>query len=100
MQLRPYKPSDCPAMATLFYNTVHTVNSKDYTAAELDAWATGSVDLEAWNQSFLDHITLIAEIDGILVGFGDMDHSGYLDRLYVHKDYQRQCIATKLCNEL
>ena len=100
MQLRPYKPSDCPAMATLFYNTVHTVNSKDYTAAELDAWATGSVDLEEWNQSFLDHITLIAEIDGILVGFGDIDHSGYLDRLYVHKDYQRQGIATKLCNEL
>ena len=35
-----------------------------------------------------------------MVGFGDMDRSGYLDRLYVHKDYQRQGIATAICDRL
>lgn len=29
-----------------------------------------------------------------------MDESGYLDRLYVHKDYQRQGIATAICDAL
>ena len=29
-----------------------------------------------------------------------MDCTGYLDRLYVHKDYQRQGIATALCDRL
>ena len=28
------------------------------------------------------------------VRFGDIDKTGYLDRLYVHKDYQHQGIAT------
>ena len=38
--------------------------------------------------------------NGIIVGFGDMDHTGYLDRLYVHKDYQNQGIATAICEAL
>lgn len=29
-----------------------------------------------------------------------MDKTGYLDRLYIHKDYQEMGIATRLCNEL
>lgn len=31
MQLREYSPSDCEQIAELFYNTVHSVNAKDYT---------------------------------------------------------------------
>jgi putative acetyltransferase len=100
MILREYKPSDCPFMSKLLYNTVHTVNARDYTNEQLNAWATGTVDLEAWNRSFLEHDTLIAEIDGKMVGFADMDKTGYLDRLYIHKDFQRMGIATALVCEL
>ena len=100
MYLRKYEPSDCPAMAALFYDTVHRVNRRDYTPEQLDVWATGQVDLESWNRSFLAHHTLVAMKDGILVGFGDMDSTGYLDRLYVHADYQGQGIATALCDAL
>lgn len=35
-----------------------------------------------------------------MVGFGDMDETGYLDRLYVHHAYQHQGIASALCREL
>jgi len=31
MQLREYQPSDCEQLAELFYQTVHSVNVKDYT---------------------------------------------------------------------
>ena len=31
MQLREYEPADCEQMAELFYQTVHSVNAKDYT---------------------------------------------------------------------
>lgn len=91
---------DCAAMAELFYNTVHTINAGDYTDEQLSAWATGNIDLAVWNCSFLEHNTLIAESDGIVVGFADMDKTGYLDRLYVHRDFQRRGIATALINEL
>lgn len=100
MKIRDYNPSDCAALAQLFYDTVHTINSRDYTAAQLEVWATGSIDLAAWNRSFLEHLTLVAEMDDIIVGFADMDHQGHLDRLYVHKNYQGKGIATALVKAL
>ncbi|WP_270739204.1 GNAT family N-acetyltransferase [Massilioclostridium coli] len=100
MEIRAYHPTDCEQIAQLFYETVHTINAKDYTQEQLDAWATGTVDMVLWNQSFLIHDTLVAVQDDKIIGFGDMDQTGYFDRLYVHKDYQRQGIATLLCNQL
>ena len=100
--LRPYRPEDCPALASLFYETVHTVNAAHYTPAQLDAWAPAcGPDLAAWDKSFRAHRTLVAELDGRLAGFGDLDPAaGYLDRLYVHKDLQGRGVATALCNAL
>lgn len=100
MILRSYRPSDLQALARLFYDTVHTVNARDYTPAQLEVWATGTVDLEGWNRSLSQHRTLVAEIGGTIAGFGDMDDTGYLDRLYVHKDYQSRGVATAICDAL
>lgn len=63
-------------------------------------WATGHVDLAAWDRSFLAHNTFVAELDGVIAGFGDIDETGYLDRLYVHKDYQRRGVAAALCDAM
>lgn len=100
MKLRKYKQTDCAEIATLFYNTVHAVNAQDYTKAQLDAWATGEIDISVWDKTFSEHNTLIAEDAGIIVGFGDMDGNGYLDKLFIHKDYQNRGIATAILNEL
>lgn len=100
MLLRKYESADCKKIAELFYDTVHAVNAKDYTKEQLDAWATGRVDLNKWNESFMEHYSIVAVEDDVIVGFGDIDETGYLDRLYVHKDYQRQGTATYICDEL
>lgn len=128
MFLRKYHPSDCAALAALFYETIHSVNARDYPQEQLDAWADGHVDLDAWNESFLAHNTYVAvqecvgadDIDSrasdstdtapgktggspanaLIIGFGDMDDTGYLDRLYVHKDYQGRGVATAICDRL
>lgn len=128
MYLRKYHSSDCAALAALFYETIHTVNARNYPQEQLDAWADGHVDLDAWNESFLAHNTYVAvqecvdadDIDSrasdstdtapgktggspanaLIIGFGDMDDTGYLDRLYVHKDYQGRGVATAICDRL
>lgn len=100
MMIRKYQPSDCSELAELFYNTVHRVNAKDYSKEQLDAWATGQVDLDEWNQSLQEHYSVVAVEDGTIAGFGDIDCTGYLDRLYVHADYQGKGIASGICNVL
>jgi len=100
MLIRDYRISDLTALAQLFFDTVHTVNAVDYTPEQLAVWATGTIDERDWNASLSAHRTLIAELDGIIVGFADLAEDGYLDRLYVHRAYQRRGIATALCNAL
>lgn len=100
MFIREYQMSDCKEITELFYNTVHTINAKDYTKEQLDVWAAGQVDLEKWNQSLQEHYSIVAIDNKIIVGFGDIDKDGYLDRLFVHSDYQGKGIATAVCNHL
>lgn len=100
MEIRKYLESDCKILSELFYNTVHTVNAKDYTKEQLDVWATGEVGLEKWNQSLKEHYSVVAVEGEVIVGFGDIESTGYLDRLFVHADYQRKGIATAICNQL
>ena len=100
MELRKYRQSDCKKLTELFYHTVHTVNAKDYTKEQLNVWASGQVDLAKWVQSLREHFSIVAAENEIIVGFGDIDKTGYLDRLYVHADYQNKGIATAICNQL
>lgn len=101
MKIRRYEPEDLGQITALFYDTVHTVNAADYSPEQLDAWADGALDLDRWNGSLLAHHSLVA-VEGrdLIVGFGDIDETGYLDRLYVHKDRQGLGIATALCDRL
>jgi len=100
MRIRRYTPSDCKQLAELFYNTIHKVCARNYDQSQLDAWAAGEVDLEEWNRSFLEHYSFVAVEDGQIVGFGDINKSGYLDRLFVHAEYQHRGIASAICTEL
>lgn len=100
MIVRAYQPPDCEGLAELFYNTVHTVNAKDYTKEQLDVWATGEADLEKWNQTLQEHYSLVAVENETIIGFGDIDKTGYLDRLFVHRDYQKKGVATAICDKL
>ena len=100
MLYREYKREDLEQILKLFYNTVHTVNALDYSAEQLDAWAPLSQDAAAWNKSLCENYTLVAEQDSLICGFADLVSGGYLNRLYVHSDFQRLGIASQLCSIL
>ncbi|RYJ41156.1 GNAT family N-acetyltransferase [Flavobacterium beibuense] len=93
-RIRLYKQEDCNEVVSLFYNTVHSVNKKDYTTEQLDAWAPADLDFERWNRILSQNYTIIVEKEGVIKGFGDIDATGYFDHLFVHKDHQGQGIAT------
>ena len=100
MEIRRYNKDDLSGVIRLFHDTVHLVNIRDYTKEQVDVWAPDSIDVDKWSKTLCQHHTFVAVADSIIVGFGDIDDSGYLDRLYVHHDYQRQGVATKICEEL
>lgn len=103
MKIIRFKETDTEEIISLFYATVHSVNLKDYSQAELDAWAPrGEKEskTKSWKESLDQNITFVAKVNDKVVGFSDLTHNGHLDRLYVHKDYQGQGIATALVDML
>ena len=100
MNLRTYYPDDCKEMVELFYNTVHSINIKDYNEDQVSAWAPKNINLSAWNHSFIENYTVVAEENNIITGFGDLNASGYFDRLFVHKDYQKMGIASLIAADI
>lgn len=100
MEIRAYQNGDCTEIVQLFYDTVHTVNAKDYTEEQLFAWAPDNINFGEWERSFAGHDCLVAVEDGKIVAFGDADANGYLDRLFVHRDYQRKGAASAICEQL
>lgn len=100
MQLREYRQDDCAKIMALFYQTVHQINAKDYDKSQLDAWAPADADKSAWGISLQKNYLLVAVEDGQIIGFGDIDSTGYLDRLFVHAQWQGGGVATALCNAL
>lgn len=103
MKIMKFEGSDTEEIVSLFYETVHAVNSKDYSQAQLDAWAPiEEIDMkvESWKNSLIQNITYVARMNEKIVGFSDLTYNGHLDRLYVHKDYQGQGIASALISKL
>lgn len=99
--IREYTQEDCPELIKIFYGTVHTINAKDYNSRQLEVWAPENIDAAVWDRSFSEHFTIVAFLNDKAVGFGDLDcTTGYLDRLYVHKDFQKRGAATAMCDIL
>ena len=92
--IRNYQSQDLPALHRLFCDSILFVCQNDYTKEELLAWSQ-CFETNSWEKSLQEHDSLVAQMDDVIVGFCDRDRS-YIDRLYVHKDYQHLHIATKL----
>jgi len=96
--IRKFELSDLLEIYQLFYETVHEINKQDYTEEQLNVWAPKFPDLDIWKKTLSNNYTLVAidSTDSKLVGFVDMEKTGYLNRIYVHKDHQNQGIAKLL----
>ena len=100
MKLRRYEPKDINQIVSLFYNTINEVNIRDYSKEHVTVWSQRSKDLINRNDFFEELYTIVAEKDGLIIGYGNINTDGYIDHLYVHKDFQHMKIGSKICDIL
>jgi len=101
IHVRPYRQRDTASLAHLFTETVHAINANDYSPEQLAAWAPQPPDIGRWHERLNGLIVFVAEEnDSEIVGFSTLNPSGYLDHLYIHKNFQRRGIAAALYQRL
>ena len=100
MTIRPFTDADLPAVVSLFTETVHRINARDYSPAQLAVWAPREHDWDKWRARLAGLRTLVLELDGQVAGFAAYDGRGYVDFLYVHHEFQRRGVATALMEEV
>ena len=66
----------------------------------MDVWAPEGRLYNHWEQSFQDHFVYVAEVNHVIVGFGDITNDGCVDHLFTHKNFQGQGIASTLLAQL
>ncbi|MFN6461902.1 MAG: GNAT family N-acetyltransferase [Nostoc sp. DedVER02] len=100
MRLRIYEIADTEEIMKLFYDTIHEVNIHDYTKEQVDAWASANMDIDLWIKSLGSKFTYVAEEQGRIIGFGELEANGHIDRFYCHKDFQRKGVGKKILEQL
>jgi putative acetyltransferase len=101
MQIRKAMPEDINELRELYYETITTINFKDYNEEQIKAWASTADRTEGLLKRIQDQYFFIAENDDKkITGFASLDKTGYLDLLYVHKDFQNIGIAKRLLQKI
>ena len=83
---RDYRRGDADPICRLFFETVRAVNLGDYSPEQVRAWAPAVSGPDAWHGRMSGRHTLVADEDGEVVGFAELEEDGHLDMLYCRKD--------------
>ena len=96
MIVRDYVPADVDALIDLSRQAVRRVAIRDYSEAQVRAWAPDMAEREKWVERRASRPTWVAEIDGKVAGFTDLESDGHVDMMYVHPDFKGRGVANAL----
>lgn len=96
MIVRPATPEDGSSIGKMIYDTVRSVNRRDYSNIQVETWAPDPLIYSTYEKS----IAFVVELDQRIIGFANLTHGGYIARFYVHKDFQRRGVGTLLLKAL
>ena len=65
LQIRDFRPTDALEIMRLFHDTVHNVNSRDYTPEQVEAWAPALMDEPRWQERLRANFTYVAEANAL-----------------------------------
>ncbi len=90
IEIRPYHPSDAPALWEVYYSAIRQTAAADYTPEQVAAWAPESFDEDLWADRLAGINPFVAEIANVIVGYADVQPNGYIDHFFVKGAFNRQ----------
>ncbi|MFM2314304.1 MAG: hypothetical protein RLZZ04_3580 [Cyanobacteriota bacterium] len=88
MKIRLFEKQDAEKLARLFHETVREINIRDYSRNQVEAWAPDNIYFREWEKICSNRFTYVADDEGVIAGFGELELNGHIDCFYCHKNYQ------------
>lgn len=60
------------------------------------AWALDDIYFRDWGAVCASRYTYVADDQGTIAGFGELEPNGHIDCFYCHKDYQRRGVGRQI----
>ena len=80
--IRQYQPEDAKALWEVFFYTVRNINHQHYSQEQVKAWAPEEWDIERWKNKMSQINPYIAEMNGQIAGYTDLQDSGLVDHFF------------------
>ncbi|UPR50544.1 GNAT family N-acetyltransferase [Vibrio cyclitrophicus] len=96
VRIRNYQASDDKALWEIFFYTVRNVNVRDYSQQQVEAWAPSSFEFALWQKRMNGLQPFVAELDGRVVGYTDLQPNGLIDHFFCHHEYQGKGVGRAL----
>lgn len=96
MNIRLFTPQDADQIARLFHDTVRHVNVHHYSQQQVEAWAPDDLHFRNWAEVCADRFTYVADDNGAIAGFAELEPNGHIDCFYCHQNYQRCGVGSRL----
>ena len=98
--IRDYQEADGKALWDIYYYTIRNVNIRDYSQAQVEAWAPDVADNSMWLVRMKELNPFVAVIDKVIVGYTDLQLNGFIDHFFCHHEYQGQGVGTALMSHV
>ncbi len=96
MEVRLFQTQDAEQIARLFHETVREINVRDYSNSQVEAWAPEDIQFRNWVEVCSNRFTYVADDNGVIAGFGELEPNGHIDCFYCHKNYQRCGVGSRI----
>jgi len=112
IRIRRFRLGDEPALFQVFHSAIHLIAARDYTPEQIEAWAPANLDKDIWRERMRGIRPFVAELAGssyaatdaadepVIVGYADVQESGYIDHFFVSGHHPRLGIGNALMARL
>lgn len=98
--IREFRSGDEPTLREVFFTSIHNLAAGEYNLDQLTAWAPESYDCGLWAERMRVLHPFVAEWEGRVAGYADLQESGYIDHFYVHGACARRGVGAALMARL
>lgn len=98
--IRRYRAGEESSLFDVYFTAIHLVASHDYTPEQVQAWAPRDLDVDLWAGKMREINPFVADLNGEIVGYADVQSNGYIDHFFVSGKHPRRGIGSLLMKKI